>query len=296
MNTPRGEGWVWLSSVAVGGYLLPPVLLASLASFWDTTASADAQRGYRRALVVTVGMQVLATVVMCVFTVLTGAPWWVTVVFTAVGIAAMAAAVAVVPSLQRLERARPTGASGHQYGRAEFRRDLRKILVTMAVTLVAVAALIAALTLAFDNDLADVFWVSPLFALMAGAIACLTASSRVNRQIRDLVGGDLGRANRIGKVVVRGKDLPLSGEDAELVPAFASLSWVAQTYAALSSVLLVGSLLAMQVLTFADDPSDSWRIWYIALVGALIVAVIPLTVVQIRRTRTYASGDRKASQ
>lgn len=293
LNTPRGENWAWLSSVAVAGYLLPPVLLGGLASFWDTTASGDARRGYRRALLVNVGIQVLATVVMCVFTVLTRAPWWLTAVFTMVGIAAMATAVALLPWLRRMERARPVSTSDLQYGRAEFRRDRRKILVTMAVTLVSVAALIGVLTTFFPGDPAVLFRYPPVFTAMAGAIACLLASGRISRQIRDLVSGDMARANRIGKVVVRDKDVPLSAEDRELVLTYASLSWVAQAYSNLGFLLLIAGVAAVQVFAFADDPSKTWPIWFAAACGAFVIAIIPVSMIQLQRTRAHASGGRQ---
>lgn len=293
LNTPQGESWAWLSSVAVAGYLLPPVLLGGLASTWDTTSSGGARRGLRRALLVNVGIQVLATAVMCVFTVLTGAPWWLTVVFTAVGIAAMATTVVLLPRLQRMERAHPATTSAPQYGRAEFRRDRRKILVTMTVTLVAMAVLIGVLAVIFPGDLMALFRYPPLFAAMAGAIACLLASGRIGRQIRDLVDGDMARANRIGKVVVRGKNDPLSEEDAVLVPAYASLSWVAQAYSVIGFLLLIGAVAAVQVFAFANDPSETWPIWFAAACGVALIVIVPVSMIQLQRTRAYATGARQ---
>ncbi len=296
LNTPPGHGMAWLSSLAVGGYLLAPVLLASLMSFWDTTASEDARRGFRRALIVNVGLQVLATAAMCVFTVLTGAPWWLTVLFTAVGVAAMAGAVAVLPRLRRMDRARPAVDPRSAYGRTQLRRDLRKILLTMLVTLIGVAALIGVLTIFFPGDLVSLLRYPPLFAAMGGAIACLLASGRISRQIRDLVGGDMGRANRIGKVVVRGKNAQLSPEDEELVPTYASLAWVAQAYSVPGFVLLVGAAVAQQVFTIVDDPSDPWPLWFTAVAGVTLIAILPVTIIQLRRTRAYArsTGSRLA--
>lgn len=296
LNTPNGAGWAWLSSIAVGGYLLAPVLLGSLSTGWDTTGSPEARRGSRRVLLATVGLQVIATVVMCVFTALTGAPWWLTVLFAAIGAAGMAIAVALRPWLRRMDPVRPLdSSSASTYGRTEFRRDRRRIAVVAGASLIGSAALIGVLLAIFSpTDLGLAFWYAPVFAALGGAIACILVSGRLNRRIRDLVGGDVGRASRIGRVVVRGKTIPLSPDDAELAAPYASLSWVAQAYAAAGFSLVILATASVQVFALLGDPSDPWPLWCLALFGLALLLLVPVTVVQLRRTRAYARlhGDR----
>lgn len=289
VNTPDGRDLGWVAGAAVSGYLLAPLLLASLSSFWEVGRSADARRGERRLLLVMVGVQVLATVAMCVFTVATGAAWWLTPLFLVVGVAAMAAAVALVPFLRRVDRARPADTSPPGYGRAEFRRDLRRILVTTVATLVGGAVVMGGLlALLAPDELSLVLRYAPLLAVMGGGIACVLVSGRLGRRIRDLVGGDMGRADRIGKVVVRNKDISLSPEDEELVAPFARLSWVSQVYQLAWVILFFVATAALQLFRFADDPTDPWPMWFVVAFGAALIAVIPVTVIQVRRTRSFA--------
>lgn len=298
LNTPRGQNSAWLSGIAVSLYLVAPLVLGSLSAFWDTTASPEARRGYRRGLIAAAGVQVLATIIMCAFTAVTGAPWWLTVLFTAVGVAAMAAAVKLGPFVRRFERARPASSAPWIYGRGEFRRDLRNILATIGITLVVSAAVMGILlAMLAPDEFGLLFRWAPLFAVMGGGIACVVVMMRLNRRVRDLVDGDLGRANRIGKVVVCGKAIPLTAEEAELAVPFASLSWVAQAYQAAWFVALIPVLALMQVFSFVDDPSDPWPLWFAAFFIVLLIAVLPVTVIQLRRTRSYAlQGDTPAQQ
>ncbi|WP_223623091.1 hypothetical protein [Microbacterium sp. EST19A] len=295
--TPDGADWALLSGIAVGGYLLAPLLLGTLSTFWNTTGSPEAHRYHRRLLLVTAGVQVLSTVAMCVYTVLTGAPWWLTVLFTAVGVAAMAVAVRVGPFLRRADRRRAVEAAPYVYGRAEFRRDFRTILIAVVSTLVGSAAVMSALLAAFSPDeFPLVLRYAPLFAVMGGGIACVLVALRLSRRIRDLFDGDLTRANRIGKVVVRGKRIALSPEEEDLIAPFASLSWVAQAYQLAWFVLLFVTLGGTQLLRFLADPGDAMPIWFVVLFGVGFVAVLPVTIVQLRRTRRFAAGRSFSEQ
>lgn len=295
VNTPDERDLAWLAGAAASGYLVAPLLLASLSSFWDVSRSAASRRGEQRLLLATVGLQVLATVAMCVFTVATGAAWWLTPLFLVVGVAAMAAAVAIVPFLRRVDRARPADTSPLGYGRAEFRRDLRRILVTVVATLIGGAAVAGGLlVLLAPDEISLVLRYAPLFAVMGGGIACILVSGRLTRRIRDLVGGDMGRANRIGKVVVRNKDIPLAPEDRELIAPFARLSWVSQVYQLVWVVLFFIVTAALQLFRFVDDPTDPWPMWFVVAFGVAFIAVVPVTVIQLRRTRSFAvdAADR----
>ena len=270
------------------------MIVGSLFAFWDANQSDVARRMMRRSVLAATGAQVVATVLMCIYTVLTGAPWWLTVLFTVVGVALMALAVVIGPMVRGLPVPANDGEQG--YPRAEFRRDRRRIVITAIVTLIVVAALIGATLLIFrPEESVSLFAFAPLFAVMAAGIACTVVTLRLSRRMRDTVGGDLARVRDIGKVVIRGKAIELSPEDEDIASRFAALSWVVQAYQLVGFACVVAGVILINFRSLMQNGLDLYVLISLVILGATSVVAIPISLIQLRRTRRYASDHRVES-
>lgn len=286
VQTPRPGGWLLLASTAIAGYVIAPITLGSLLAFWDMDRSAGARRAYRRTVWAVIALQAISTILMCAYTALTSAPWWLTALFTGVAAALTVAAVLIGPVLRKAET---PAASAAGDTRAEVRRDVRRITVTaVVVLLVTGVGLVILIVVTGDGDHFRLLAYAPIFAVMATGLACSLVSLRFGRRQRDAMGGDLGRVRDIAKVVIRGRSIPLSPEDTAAAARFAALSWVAQAYQLASFTCLFVALAAMQCMSLATDEPSPLHIWLLAFLAVTFVVLVPLVVVQLRRTRRYA--------
>jgi hypothetical protein len=293
-HRPEVDGWLILALLAVGVTLTGPLVLGAVLTFWDMDRSLGARRIHRNVLWIVVGIQVLATVMVAVYSAVTGAAWWWPAVFAGTGIVLTAVAARVGPALRRAEE-RSRGdepASPGIYTRAEFRRDMLRLawaaVIAFAVTAIGVGALIALLGVEFWWLLA---WPG-LFAVLAVSVGCSLAVIRLGRRQRDAVGGDLGKLREIAKVVVRMKDIPLSDEDEIAASRFAQVSWVTQAYQLASTVCGYISLIFLQAVSVGTGVPIPFAAWLVGTITVALVVLVSISVVQLRRTRRYALAHR----
>ncbi|WP_334149810.1 hypothetical protein [Microbacterium sp.] len=286
----RGE-WFLLSGLAMTLFWVPPLVLASLLAFWDFTRSAGARRAYRRTLILMVLIQVIATVLLSAYVVLSRTPWWVVAAFVAVAIGLTAAAVKIGPVFRRTEGPSTLRAEGAVYTRADLRRDVRRIVVTGVAGLVVGAVGFGALFLVLDDGDVPVWWMigAGLFcAVLAAGVAVSFIVWRLARQQRDLLDGDVERGRTIGKVVIRGKKIVLSAEDEAIAPRYAAISAVSQAYTLVQLATLLVAIGGSQLARVIGDPTDTFTLILVCAYVLLFVALVPMAVIQLCRTRTYA--------
>ena len=269
-------------------FIYGPVTLGSLSAYWDATISPDSRRFFRRRTIGVAIADAVGAAVLVVYCVLAGVPIWVPVLFTAVAAGLLALAIVVGRALMRHERNHPR-PPWEPLTRQEIVRKVVIVVATFVVTLI--VGLIAFTILDHVRSARDV-WVVPVFSIefaaIAATFACLIVTLPLNRRLRALAGGDIGRARTFGKVVLRRKKVDIDPADLPALAQYAALASIALVFQLSWISLLYVGLLLGQVVQLTSERHSAFTPWLTVLLVALLLWIVPLMIVYIRRARRYA--------
>lgn len=297
LSQPGDTTWLPLAGAGVALALYGPLLLGTLAAWWELRESSDSGRHYRLWRNVAASATLLGMALVVAGGLLSGAPWW---LLAAVAVAAALLLLVAVPVGTRVRlSADASGPRASDAFRADTavdsRRTVLRTALTFAVTLVVAAGAWIALAVTRDEPVdLRVGLLFMAFPFVISSVVCLLSAQRLNRRVREVTGRDFGRLRALTRVVLKGADDPLDEEG----------RIAAVRYAALAPALLVtqigGQLLLFVglALQITSQALGGWVPRTLAVVGlgvmaVLLAVVIPMTVIRARRARAYASRHRE---
>ncbi|WP_144016683.1 hypothetical protein [Beutenbergia cavernae] len=288
--------WLSVSGAGVALAFSGPVVLGSLAAWWQLRGSSDSGRYYRLWRNVATAGTVLGAALVVVAGLAMGVPIWLLLVIAVVALGLLIVAVPVGDRVRRSADAkgRVTDAFAPDTS-DDTRRVIRRTALTFAITLVVVAAAWIPLTVMTGEEPNDLRLAMALsgFPFIAASLACSLSALRLNRRVREVTGQDFGRLRAIARVVLKGKDDELDELGQIAAARYAALA-PATLGTQLGSVALLYVGLALNITSQALGgviPSTIPLVMLAVLAIALAV-VIPLQLRNIRRARNYAAEHR----
>ncbi|MCU1421357.1 MAG: hypothetical protein JWN36_1008 [Microbacteriaceae bacterium] len=283
---------VLLSTLPLVVFVYGPLMLGSLAAYWNFNASPESRSYFRRWIWVIAGLEILGAIAFVVYTVLSGAPAWLAVLFIGGAAVLLAAALLIGRALLRQETRRGTpDAAWAPITREELRRKIVRVGITFVIALVVAGVGLSLLEAPEDGNFAIAFVASQAleFALFAAAFACIIMSLGIARQLRGLAGGDAGLLRTFGRVVLRGKKVELTESQQEGAAKYAATMRIFLPFQVTYIALLYAGILIGQVTTLAISRHPSaLGIPTIIVLVVILAVVAPIMVVRTRRSRTYA--------
>ncbi|RFA19091.1 hypothetical protein [Subtercola boreus] len=295
-NTPRPlTGSTLAIALAVGAisvFIYGPVLLGSLTAYWNVRRSDDAKRYFRRFTLVVLGLDVLGVAAIILYSVITGAPLWIPVLFIVVAAVLMVAARLVGPWLLRRDEARPHPKD--DWRPIEHREIMRKIVIIAATFagFLVIGLVVFGAVLQARADLSGfgrALLTSAQFASIASAFAGIIVSLPLNRQLRSITDRDLGLTRKFGMVVLRRKSIELDDRETTLATKYAAVMSVILSFQIGYFVLLYLGLGLGQVQSIASGRTSPFAIGLPLFLVVALLVLVPLLVVRIRRARRYAA-------
>lgn len=288
---PRVDWTLLLATTSVVALVFGPLTLGSLTASWDLGGD-DARRRLRRRWFATVGLVEIAGILAIVaYAVVNGAPWWVPVVFAAGNALLTAAALVVGPALRRRDAGARRAASTWV---PVTRREIVRKVVTVAVVFVASLVLgLAAAVILFPlvddlrGALAEGVVLAVVLALFAGGVACIVVTLPLNRLLREGAGDDPVLMRKLGKVVLRRRELDLDPRERTIAARYAQIVAVTLPFQLAYFVMLYLGLGLQQVRSLADR-EDPFAPFLLALLVVVLIVFLPLTLVRLSRARRYA--------
>lgn len=283
--------WVILTSLAMAPLLVGPVLLGSLAAYWDSRSSSGARAVFRRWMVGTLIADAAGAIVLVLFSVLTPAPWWIPAVLIGVGAVATAVAPAAGRSVYRADdSADPPPTS------VDVPKKIRVLVIVFVTTLVVGGVVLVILldVLGADDAVFGILFALA-FALLAAAFTSSLTMISLGPGVRTILGADLGRAQKISKVVVRGKDIPLDEAELSTAARYAERMPTVIGFQIANFCLTYVAILTLQVPRMISG-LDTLTTFIVVLFVIGLVVLVPLQIVQLRRVQRYARehpGDNR---
>ncbi|TPX05872.1 hypothetical protein FJ656_04005 [Schumannella luteola] len=264
------------------------ITLGSIAAWWRVAGRPS--RARRRARILSWTLSGAGSALVLVGGVLLGSAWWAIAIAALLPLALVAAAEPLGELVRRrADRLRSDADEYVPVARGEVRRVVT--ITTIAFVAALLAMLVLALVLRFalgDDGGLDPIEVAALPVLVA-AIAWILASIRISRRARDITGGDLERARRIGRVVVQGKQEPLDDGDRAAAARTALMLTTTIPLNLVGISLLYTGLLLTQVSNIVGGGGFDVRVHVglVCLLGAVWIALIVISLRQLRRVRAY---------
>lgn len=289
-----GPDWtVIAASAAVPFFVFGPLALGVVAAFWDPS-SRDGRSFSRWWFLGVVGVDVAAAVVVIVASTAAGTPAWVPAVLIAAGAALLAAARPVGALVRRTERplrSGPWDAAALGIDPATVRRKTRTVVITFVVAAaVATVGVVLLDTLADGRkDIAASALVAGQLAFTAAAFAGALVATPYAQTLRDLGGRDLGRLRRFGKVVLRGKDLPLEPDEQIAAVRYAAVAQVSMRLQTTFLLLLYVGIACQFVSQMLRGSLGALPATILVLMVVVLAFTLPLTMQRIRRARAYVA-------
>lgn len=288
-ETQRLTGIHLLALTAVSVFIYGPLLLGSMASYWDVKKSPGARKYFRYWFWSILGLELLGAVAMVVYAVVIGAPAWMPVLFVGGGAALTAVALLVGTFLMRREEARSPQAEGWApIGKAEIRRKFVIIVVTFVAVL-----LIGLVVLGFvfrDVPRASMgvqLLLAAQFAFLTSGFVATLVTLPLNRRLRDSVSRDLGLLSKLNKVVLRRKNLELDPDERVAAVKYSILMSVLLPFHLTFLSLLYVGIGLQQVQQLVIGPGSPFAIGLIVALIAVLLVVFPLLIRRISRARRY---------
>jgi MFS family permease len=280
------------ASISIAFLVYGPLITGSIAGWWDRRSSSESRRWIGRWLVGVVLADVVAGVVIVLAAVDSGAPVWVPVVILAVAALLLAVARPLGSAFRRIERPAGDPESWRPFSADDVRRAIRTIGIVFVATVVCSTVgfvLLDDLHDSPDGVLRSVLlWVQLSFTVTA--VAAIMVSIRFTTGLRETAGRDPGRLRRFGKVVLRGKDVPLDEPEQRGAARFATIApTVSGFQLAYLGFLYVGVGASMVgILVHGDGADRIYPVVLLSLYVALLAWVVPTTVRRMRRAHAYA--------
>jgi hypothetical protein len=272
-----------------------PLLLGSLAGYWDLRRARESRRPIRRWVVGVVAVQVISAVLVVIAAVVTGSPLWVPIVLVGGSAVLLALAVPIGSAFRRNERPAPPGATWVAVPPEEVSRAVRAVVITFVATAVGSVTLVVVLGLSDPRDgdgIVELLVIALQLTFTGTGLAAAIASRKFSMALRDLAGRDLDRVRRLSRVVLRGKDEILDQSDGRAAARYAATAPLALGFQVLYIVMLyigIGTSLSRQLFERGSFGPGLPGAFLVLMVGVLVV-VVPMTVRRIGRARAYAAA------
>ncbi|MGN8050869.1 hypothetical protein ACTJKO_14395 [Curtobacterium sp. 22159] len=296
-GAPRGI--LVAAAVASPFLVVVPVVVGAFAAYWDPRSSTEARRYLGWWFLGAAAVDVVAAAVVVTAALAAQAPAWVPVLLVG-GAAVLLAVARPLGTLFRRTEPPVVGPADAVLPDAQvIRRKVRAIAVTFVVS-AAVATIGVALLAVLDDGHGSVptqaVFLAGQLTFTATALATVIVSLPFSHALRDTGGRDIGRLRRFGRVVLRGKALPLDDADeraalqyARLIPlvlqfqlVFTGLLYVAIAFQFVSSAVR-GELGLLPAVT-------------LPALAVVLLVVVPLTVRRIRRAQAYVGSHDGAQR
>lgn len=279
-----GETAGIIGSAGSGLLVYGALLLGSASAYWHTR-SADSRKPVRRWIVVVAVMDALGAALVITATVLSGGPVWLPVVVILAGLVLVVVAVAVGRFVLKRESAgQPIQPV---WDRAVLIRKIRLVVIVFLAVLLVGAVVFGALLGGRELLVAALFALT--FACICAAVVAILSGRSLWMQLRDAANRDLGLVHKLSRVVLKAKDEPLDDEEKQAAARYASIAPTALGFQLGGFALLYIGLALQRVEALITRPQPFDWILLGLLVG-LFVVVAPISIRQIRRSRTYAAA------
>ncbi|WP_069712915.1 hypothetical protein [Curtobacterium sp. ER1/6] len=285
------DGLVLASVFTIPFLVMGPVLVGSLAGYWDPRSSPEGRRYLRWWFLGVLGIDLVAAVVVVLATVSARAPVWVPVVLIVGAAVLLVVARPLGDRFRRSERVVERSDDDVVPSAAVVRRGVRTIAVTFVVSAV-VATIGATLLVVSDDGTGDGVLRSVLLAgqltFTATAIATVLVALPCNRALRDVGGRDIGRLQRFGKVVLRGRSIPLDAAEERGALQYARLVPLTMRFQLAFTGLLYVGLAFQFVSSTLDGQLGVLPVVFLVAMVAVLLWAVPTSVRRMRRARDYA--------
>lgn len=299
VGTPDGTRLA-LGSLAVCALALPPMLAGVFASYWSRDARA--RRRLRIALVVLLAVQAVGAAGLIVLTVTRSSLVVASVVLVLIAVALDPAVIAIGRAARRIELRSEAPTHDDAGFRERVRAGWRRGGIGAAIGLAAGILLCVLLLLPLPGrgDAASALLFLPAGAGLGASLGMLTVVLGLARRVRDLLGGDVSSARRIGRAVL-GKPEALSDDERARAAHYASVApaWLRlqTTQTAVNSLAVMAVMVGSLVGISRDGaPGIGW------FVGGVLVVLVGSTVAmlvtrrrQLRRVRSYSADHPVAA-
>lgn len=223
----RTEPWMLLMCAAgVALALMGPMLLGSLAAWYDVRGGSDSGRHFKQWRIAVVIGTVLGAGLVLTGGIASSVPVWLLAVLLTVAVGLLLLAVPVGERVRRsADSNRPHEPEASADGSAETRQVVRRSALAFVITLavsVVIWLVLASVVDEFGLDSRFALTLAPL-PFMVAAIVCSLQSFRFARRTRELAGHDLGRLRTIARVVLKGADDELDHEGEVAAAKYATL-------------------------------------------------------------------------
>ncbi|MFM9921288.1 hypothetical protein [Lacisediminihabitans sp. H27-G8] len=292
VNTSQKNSlWILAAVLAMSIFIYGPIILGSFRAYWDVTSSTDSARYYRRLLLIVLGLEVLAAIIIVAFAVLTSTGPLIPVVFIGVGIVLTVAALLIGPAFYRYDLAHPAATSDWvAIEKAQIRKRILAIAITfIGVLVLAMVALttLNALTPHTLNVLQTLLFALSFACIFAGGVSVFSTIGW-NRRLRDVTDRDPSRLRRVARVVIKRKPLDLDEKDLVAAARFAAVISVTMSFQLAYIVLLYVGILLQQINALATGKAGDFIVVIVTLLLATLAILLPLQTVRIQRARRYA--------
>jgi hypothetical protein len=172
----------------------------------------------------------------------------------------------------------------------ESSRRRRRVLAWVFLGVLAASLTGAALwSTQHPRDVLPALGLAGTAAGFAAAVVCLSATSYCASCIRGLVGYDAGRRRQLERVVLRGKDEPLSAELQALAARFAPLAAISVGWNLAQFSFMYFGLFALYWSRFAgEEERDPFLVGLCVVLVAVAVLCVPALLRQRARAQAYA--------
>lgn len=282
-------------SIGLSLIVLAPMVIGSYLAYWGAHPSDEAaQRYQRRGFGIVLAVEALGLIALVAGAIVGHVVIWYSPVMIVLAIVLTLLAVVIGRALHGYDVRHPQPlASDVDLSRAAHAKRIRTIAIVFFATLITGIVLVLLLLVQQADPLSSrELWVAVLYATIvacfAGAFATIFISLGLARRMRDAAGQDFASARRISRVVVRGKDEPLSDSDLAAAGNYALFASAYFRYQLAYFALLYAGIIGQGITQYAQGISTFGLYMSVALVMVFLV-LLPILLRQARRTSLYAA-------
>jgi hypothetical protein len=289
--------WLFVATFAMIMFVYGPLAIGSFRAYWNVSGSAESRRYFRRTVLVVVGLEILAAILIVVYSVATSATALIPAVFIGGGAILTVVALLVGPAFYRYDDAhRPASSGWVGIDPTQVRRRIIAVAVTFlgVLALGVIASLIVNAVAPRSLSLGEVFLFAVEFASIGGALVAIFSTLGWNRRLRDVADRDPSRLRRVSRVVLRGKKVDLDDKDLEAAARYAAVVPIMMGFQIAYFVLLYAALVLGQVSQLQNGSFSQLSIPLIVVLVGVLVVLLPLQISRLQRARHY-SRDHPAT-
>ncbi|MBT2503864.1 hypothetical protein [Curtobacterium sp. ISL-83] len=269
-----------------------PVLIGSLAAYWDRRSSPASTVLLRRWFLGVVAVDVIALVVVILASASAHAPVWVPAVFVLGAAVLLAIAQPLGARIRRLEPPMPDHPGIEVFDQRTVRKKVVAIVATFVISVVVVSVGLAVLavftTRSSAGGLLQEASAAGQLVFTATAFAVLIVALPLNTALRDIAGRDLGRLRRFNKVVFARTPHRLEPGEEQAAVRFAVCAPVQQGFVVAYTILLYVGVGFQMVSEAFRGTMGVFPEVFLGLMVVTLLWFVPLTVRRMRRATAYA--------